>query len=85
MNRQRDWTLVTGDAESTDTNGWLEFQNSTVQWNILPNSGTSLWGNSCYDSFDTATSNSRQQRDAQFAQQRCPELDWPHPSDGRPR
>ncbi len=51
-----DWTLVTGDAESTDTNGWLEFQNSTVQWNILPNSSTSLWGNSCYDSLDTATS-----------------------------
>ncbi len=24
------WTLVTGDAESTDTNGWLEFQNSSV-------------------------------------------------------
>lgn len=43
------WTLVTGDAESTDTNGWLEFQNSTVNWSILPNSPTSLWGNSCYD------------------------------------
>jgi prepilin-type N-terminal cleavage/methylation domain-containing protein len=48
------WTLVTGDAESTDTNGWLEFQNSDVQWNILPNSSTSLWGNSCYDSLNTA-------------------------------
>ena len=47
------WTLVTGDAESTDTNGWLEFQNSDVQWNILPNSSTSLWGNSCYDSLNT--------------------------------
>ena len=43
------WTLVTGDAESTDTNGWLEFQNSSVNWSILPNSPTSLWGNSCYD------------------------------------
>ncbi len=42
------WTLVTGDAESTDTNGWLEFQNSSVNWSILPNSPTSLWGNSCY-------------------------------------
>ena len=47
------WTLVTGDAESTDANGWLEFQNSTVPWNILPNSSTSLWGNSCYDSLDS--------------------------------
>ena len=43
------WTLVTGDAESTDTNGWLEFQNSTVNWSILPNTPSSLWGNSCYD------------------------------------
>ncbi len=51
------WILVTGDAESTDTNGWLEFQNSSVQWNILPNSSTSLWGNSCYDSADTSITN----------------------------
>ena len=51
------WTLVTGDAESTDTNGWLEFQNSSVQWNILPNSSTSLWGNSCYDSQDSSIAN----------------------------
>jgi len=43
------WTLVTGDAESTDTNGWLEFQNSSVNWSILPNTASSLWGNSCYD------------------------------------
>jgi len=43
------WTFVTGDAESTDTNGWLEFQNSSVQWNILPNSATSLWGNACFN------------------------------------
>jgi hypothetical protein len=49
---QTGWTLVTGDAESTDTNGWLEFQNATVPWSILPNSSTSLWGNSCYDSSD---------------------------------
>ena len=49
--RQSGWTLVTGDAESTDTNGWLEFQNNTpgVTWSILPNSSTSFWGNSCYD------------------------------------
>ena len=46
------WTLVTGDAESTDTNGWLEFQNYTTPWSILPNSPSSLWGNSCYDSSD---------------------------------
>ena len=51
------WTLVTGDAESTDTNGWLEFQNSIVPWNILPNSSTSLWGNSCYDSNDSSIPN----------------------------
>jgi prepilin-type N-terminal cleavage/methylation domain-containing protein len=43
------WTLVTGDAESTDTNGWLEFQNSSIPWSILPNTSSSLWGNSCYD------------------------------------
>jgi prepilin-type N-terminal cleavage/methylation domain-containing protein len=51
------WTLVTGDAESTDTNGWLEFQNANVQWDILPNSSTSLWGNSCYDSADSSIPN----------------------------
>lgn len=50
---QTGWTLITGDAESTDTNGWLEFQNSTVPWSILPNSSNSLWGNSCYDSSDS--------------------------------
>jgi hypothetical protein len=50
---QSGWTLVTGDAESTDTNGWLEFQNKSVNWSILPNSSASLWGNSCYDSADT--------------------------------
>jgi prepilin-type N-terminal cleavage/methylation domain-containing protein len=53
--KQSGWTLVTGDAESTDTNGWLEFQNNTpgITWSILPNSSTSLWGNSCYDGADT--------------------------------
>ena len=53
---QSGWTLVTGDAESTDTNGWLVFQNTTspaINWSILPNSSSSLWGNSCYDSADT--------------------------------
>lgn len=53
---QSGWTLVTGDAESTDTNEWLEFQNTTtpspVDWNILPNSTSSLYGNTCYDSAD---------------------------------
>ncbi len=44
------WTLVAGDAESTDTNGWLVFQNSNVNWSILPNTSTSLWGNSCFNS-----------------------------------
>lgn len=43
------WTLVTGDAESTDTNGWLMFQNASVPWSILPNSTSSLYGNSCYN------------------------------------
>ena len=51
---QSGWTLVTGDAESTDTDGWLMFQNANVNWSILPNSSSSFWGNSCYDTQDTA-------------------------------
>ncbi|HVA10505.1 MAG TPA: prepilin-type N-terminal cleavage/methylation domain-containing protein [Acidimicrobiales bacterium] len=43
------WTLVTGDAESTDAGEWMAFQ-SSVNWSILPNNGISnLWGNACYD------------------------------------
>jgi prepilin-type N-terminal cleavage/methylation domain-containing protein len=49
---QSGWTLVTGDAESTDTDGWLLFQDANVPWSILPNSPSSLWGNSCYDTQD---------------------------------
>ena len=48
------WTLVTGDAESTDTNEWNEYQNTSVDWSILPNSSSSLFGNSCYDSADSS-------------------------------
>jgi prepilin-type N-terminal cleavage/methylation domain-containing protein len=48
------WTLVTGDAESTDTNEWMEFSNTSgINWYDLPNSGPSdLWGNACYDDKD---------------------------------
>ena len=56
-NLQSGWTLVTGDAESTDNNEWNVYQNTTtpsINWNILPNSSSSLWGNSCYDSTDTS-------------------------------
>ena len=53
---QSGWTLVTGDAESTDTDGWLMFQNASVNWSILPNSTSSFWGNSCYDTQDTQNS-----------------------------
>jgi prepilin-type N-terminal cleavage/methylation domain-containing protein len=44
------WTLVTGDAESTDANEWMVFQ-SNLNWSILPNNGvaTNPWGNACYD------------------------------------
>ena len=44
------WTLVTGDAESTDSGEWMVFQ-SSLNWSILPNSGSisNLWGNACYD------------------------------------
>ncbi len=48
------WTLVTGDAESTDTNEWMIFQNNSgVNWSVLDNNGLSdPYGNSCYDTGD---------------------------------
>ena len=48
------WTLITGDAESTDTNEWEVYtQTSGDDWDILPNGGASdLWGNACYDTYD---------------------------------
>ena len=55
------WTLVTGDAESTDSGEWNVYSNTTspaVDWQILPNSATSFFGNSCYDSQDNANNNS---------------------------
>ena len=54
------WTLVTGDAESTDSSEWNVYTNTTsptaVDWNILPNSSTSLYGNTCYDTYDPSQS-----------------------------
>ena len=54
------WTLVTGDAESTDTNEWNVYSNTTspspVDWDILPNSTSSLYGNTCYDTADSSDS-----------------------------
>ena len=49
------WNLVTGDAESTDTDEWVNFT-TNLSWSILPNSTSSLYGNSCYDSNDTGGS-----------------------------
>jgi hypothetical protein len=46
------WTLVTGDAESTDSNEFNLYTDSNVNWDILPNTTTSLFGNSCYDTAD---------------------------------
>jgi prepilin-type N-terminal cleavage/methylation domain-containing protein len=46
------WNLVTGDAESTDGGEWNVYTNTTspaINWNVLPNSSTSLYGNSCYN------------------------------------
>jgi prepilin-type N-terminal cleavage/methylation domain-containing protein len=45
------WTLVTGDAESTDANEWMVFTTSLSSgWDDLPNNGYSdLWGDACYD------------------------------------
>ncbi len=66
------WTLVTGDAESTDTNGWLEFQNSSVQLEHPAELQTSLWGNSCYDSLTAPIpGNNEQHRGAQLDRARC--------------
>jgi Tfp pilus assembly protein FimT len=49
------WTLVTGDAESTDSGEWINFT-SNLTWSILPNTSASLYGNSCYDAHDTGSS-----------------------------
>jgi prepilin-type N-terminal cleavage/methylation domain-containing protein len=46
------WELVTGDAESTDSGEWISFT-SNLTWSILPNTSSSLYGNSCYDGHDT--------------------------------
>jgi prepilin-type N-terminal cleavage/methylation domain-containing protein len=49
------WTLVTGDAESTDSGEWSVYQNlSGNKWSVLDNNGPSdPYGNACYDSGDT--------------------------------
>ncbi len=49
------WTLIAGDAESTDSGEWINFT-SNLTWSILPNTTTSLYGNSCYDAHDTGDS-----------------------------
>jgi prepilin-type N-terminal cleavage/methylation domain-containing protein len=49
------WTLVTGDAESTDSGEWMNFTTNQT-WSILPNTSSSLYGNSCYDGHDTGDS-----------------------------
>jgi prepilin-type N-terminal cleavage/methylation domain-containing protein len=53
------WTMVTGDAETTDAGEWMNFT-SNLNWSILPNSGASdLWGDDCYNggnNADTPTS-----------------------------
>jgi hypothetical protein len=45
------WTLVTGDAESTDSGEWMVFTTGlSTGWDVLPNNGASdLWGDACYD------------------------------------
>ncbi len=54
------WTLVTGDAESTDSGEWMAFQ-SNLNWSVLPNNGDSdLWGNACYDTNYGGTSGALQ-------------------------
>jgi prepilin-type N-terminal cleavage/methylation domain-containing protein len=46
------WTLVTGDAESTDTNEWMVYQ-SNLNWSVLYNNGSAdPYGNACYDDQD---------------------------------
>ena len=49
------WTLVTGDAESTDQHEWINFTTNN-SWSILPNTTASLYGNSCYDDLDAGDS-----------------------------
>jgi prepilin-type N-terminal cleavage/methylation domain-containing protein len=49
------WSLITGDAESTDTGEWMNFTTG-LTWSVLPNSSSSLYGNSCYDAHDTGNS-----------------------------
>jgi hypothetical protein len=52
------WTLVTGDAESTDPSEWMSFA-SNLNWSVLPNNGASdLWGNACYTSINPTHNNS---------------------------
>jgi prepilin-type N-terminal cleavage/methylation domain-containing protein len=52
------WTLVAGDAESTDSGEWTVYQNlSSTNWSVLDNNGPSdPYGNSCYDSGDNNSS-----------------------------
>lgn len=49
------WTLVTGDAESTDTNEWMVFQ-SNLSLTVLDNSPGDPYGNACYDDQDSGNS-----------------------------
>ena len=49
------WTLVTGDAESTDTNEWMVFQ-SNLSLTVLNNSPGNPYGNACYDDQDSGNS-----------------------------
>jgi len=52
------WTLVAGDAESTDPDEWMSFA-SNLNWSVLPNNGASdLWGNACYTSINPTHNNS---------------------------
>ncbi len=48
------WTLVTGDAESTDTGDWTIYQNNSgINWSVLDNNGPNYpFGNACYDTND---------------------------------
>jgi prepilin-type N-terminal cleavage/methylation domain-containing protein len=48
------WSLITGDAESTDANEWINFT-TNLTWSILPNTTSSLYGNSCLNSNNTPT------------------------------
>ncbi len=52
------WTLVTGDAESTDAHEWMDFA-SNLNWSVLPNNGASnLWGNACSNALNTSNNSS---------------------------